>query len=106
MTPVTHPAGDGTEGRGEERDALRSEAAWAAVGRSQVVWLGGDAGSGKSTLVRPLLDGLPDGWPVPRAGSDERCTSGGDWGVSPGSSSPVGRMPSHGHRSWVRRCTT
>ncbi|AQA23188.1 NACHT domain protein [Rhodococcus sp. MTM3W5.2] len=68
-------------GRGDELDALRLAARQAAQEGLHVVWIGGDAGEGKSTLAQafadeaagsgwqvawgrcPEVDGAPPGWP-------------------------------------------
>ena len=43
----------------------------ARAGQSQVVWIEGEAGSGKTALISQVLDGLPAGVTVLRAGADE-----------------------------------
>ncbi|WP_037177226.1 BTAD domain-containing putative transcriptional regulator [Rhodococcus sp. UNC363MFTsu5.1] len=68
-------------GRGEELDALRLAARQSAREGLHLVWIGGDAGEGKSTLAQafadeaagsgwqvawgrcPEVDGAPSGWP-------------------------------------------
>ena len=58
-------------GRAEERRILADALAAAVDGRPTVVWLQGAAGSGKTTLVRHALMGLPEGSAVVRVSGDE-----------------------------------
>jgi DNA-binding CsgD family transcriptional regulator len=58
-------------GRDAELDAMLACAAEAAGGRARVVWVEGEAGEGKTTLVRQVLGRLPDGFTVVRAEADE-----------------------------------
>ena len=58
-------------GRGKELAAIRSVVEAASDGRARVVWVEGDAGSGKTALVRRVLDELPVDFTVLRAEADE-----------------------------------
>ena len=62
-------------GRGEELAAIRSVVEAASGGRTRVVWVEGDAGSGKTALVRRVLDELPADFTVLRAEADELAAS-------------------------------
>jgi DNA-binding CsgD family transcriptional regulator/tetratricopeptide (TPR) repeat protein len=58
-------------GRGEELAAIRSVVEAASGGRARVVWVEGDAGSGKTALVRRVLEELPADFTMLRAEADE-----------------------------------
>jgi ATP/maltotriose-dependent transcriptional regulator MalT len=58
-------------GRADGLAVLSSCAQAAAAGRAQVVWVEGEAGSGKTALVRQALAALPEGFRVVRAEADE-----------------------------------
>jgi DNA-binding CsgD family transcriptional regulator len=64
-------ADSGIVGREDELAAVASSVAGAAAGRAWVVWIEGEAGSGKTALLRAALDALPDGFTVLRAEADE-----------------------------------
>jgi predicted ATPase len=58
-------------GRGDELAAIASVAGDAASGRPWVVWINGEAGSGKTALLRAALSALPEGFTVLAAEADE-----------------------------------
>jgi AAA ATPase domain len=58
-------------GRGVELARIMCCVEAAGEGRAQVVWIEGEAGSGKTALVRRVLEGLPAGFSVLRAEADE-----------------------------------
>ncbi|GAA1873757.1 hypothetical protein GCM10009836_63470 [Pseudonocardia ailaonensis] len=69
---LTRPeSGPPLVGRVAERAAVREAAAGARDGRPAVVWIEGEAGSGKSALVDALVGDLPPGFGVLRAEADE-----------------------------------
>jgi ABC-type molybdenum transport system ATPase subunit/photorepair protein PhrA len=53
------PDGDGFVGRTEERAVVAGLVEAAAAGQPWVVWVEGDAGSGKTALVRRAMAALP-----------------------------------------------
>jgi DNA-binding CsgD family transcriptional regulator/tetratricopeptide (TPR) repeat protein len=58
-------------GRLPELEAIGECVTGAEHGRARVVWLSGEAGSGKTGILRAVLDSLPDGFRVLRAEADE-----------------------------------
>src|SRR4051812_12276038 len=58
-------------GRGEALAVLRTELGVAAAGSARIVWIEGDAGMGKSSLVRRFLDATDEGLVVVWAGGAE-----------------------------------
>jgi DNA-binding CsgD family transcriptional regulator len=64
-------ADSGIVGRGDELAAIASTAGEAAAGRARMVWIGGEAGSGKTALLRAALGALPEGFTVLAAEADE-----------------------------------
>lgn len=58
-------------GRLAERTAIAACAEQAIRGRASVVWIEGEAGSGKTALVRQVVDSLPPDFTVVRSESDE-----------------------------------
>jgi DNA-binding CsgD family transcriptional regulator len=64
-------AAPGIVGRGDELAAIASIAGDAAAGRAWVAWIQGEAGSGKTALVRAALGALPAGFTVLTAEADE-----------------------------------
>ena len=64
-------AAPGIVGRGDELAAIASVAGDAATGRAWVVWIGGEAGSGKTALLRAALGALPQGFTILSAGAEE-----------------------------------
>jgi DNA-binding CsgD family transcriptional regulator len=58
-------------GRGEELAAIHSGVQAASDGQARVVWVEGEAGSGKTTLARRAVNVLPAGFTVLRAEADE-----------------------------------
>ncbi len=58
-------------GRLSELEAIAECVAGAEHGRAQVVWMSGEAGSGKTRILRAVLDALPAGFRVLRAEADE-----------------------------------
>jgi DNA-binding CsgD family transcriptional regulator len=64
-------AAPGIVGRGDELAAIASIAGDAATGRAWVVWIAGEAGSGKTALLRAALGALPEGFTVLSAEADE-----------------------------------
>jgi hypothetical protein len=58
-------------GRGDELAKIMSRVEAADAGRAQVVWVEGEAGSGKTAVLRRVLDGLPPQFSVLRAEADE-----------------------------------
>jgi DNA-binding CsgD family transcriptional regulator len=65
---------DGFVGRSRELALVAGLAEAAAGGRPWVVWVQGEAGSGKTALVRRYLATLPAGFSVVRAQADELAT--------------------------------
>ncbi|MEV0467551.1 BTAD domain-containing putative transcriptional regulator [Nocardia tengchongensis] len=67
-TPAPEPVAStpvGPVGYAEQRAALLSAAWEAAAGRSRLVWVEGEAGAGKTTLVRAVADELTGtGWRI------------------------------------------
>jgi DNA-binding CsgD family transcriptional regulator len=61
----------GFVGRQEELAAIATAAAAAVESRPSVVWISGEAGSGKTHLLRKALRDLPPGFRVLRAEADE-----------------------------------
>jgi DNA-binding CsgD family transcriptional regulator/tetratricopeptide (TPR) repeat protein len=61
----------GIVGRGDELAAIASIAGDAAAGRAWVAWIEGEAGSGKTALLRAALGALPEGFTVLAAEADE-----------------------------------
>ncbi len=61
-------------GRRNELELIGRCVEAAAGGRAQAVWVEGEAGSGKSALVRQVIAGLPAGFQVLRAEADELAT--------------------------------
>lgn len=69
---ISSAPGPGLVGRDGELAMLRTYAATARAGAFQIVWLGGEAGAGKSTLARAFSATLAgQGWDVARGGSPE-----------------------------------
>ena len=68
---VAPPGPTGLVGRRAELAALSAAAKAAADYRPVVVWIEGDAGSGKTSLLRHALGSLPQGFPVVTAEADE-----------------------------------
>jgi DNA-binding CsgD family transcriptional regulator len=64
-------AAPGIVGRGDELAAIASIAGDAVAGRPWVVWIQGEAGSGKTALLRAALSALPEGFTVLAAEADE-----------------------------------
>jgi len=64
-------AAPGIVGRGDELAAIASIAGDAAAGRPWVAWIQGEAGSGKTALLRAALSALPEGFTVLTAEADE-----------------------------------
>lgn len=64
-------ADSGIVGRDDDLAAISSAVADAVAGRAWVVWVEGEAGSGKTALLRAVLDALPEGFAVLRAEADE-----------------------------------
>jgi ATP/maltotriose-dependent transcriptional regulator MalT len=64
-------AGRGFVGRAEELAALSASVERARAGQSQVVWIEGEAGSGKTGLLGALVDRLPADVRLLRAEADE-----------------------------------
>src|ERR1700727_1203596 len=58
-------------GRDEELAAIRSRVRLAAAGQPGVVWIEGEAGAGKTALLRAALQELPGGCILTRAETDE-----------------------------------
>jgi predicted ATPase len=58
-------------GRGAELTTISERLAGAADGHAAVVWIEGDAGLGKTALVRRVIATLPDGFVVMSAEADE-----------------------------------
>jgi DNA-binding CsgD family transcriptional regulator len=69
------PDGDGFVGRTQELVALTGLAEAAATGRPWVVWVEGEAGSGKTALVRRAVAVLPSGFGLVRVQADELATA-------------------------------
>lgn len=66
------PTGDPTfVGRATQLDALRACAEDAAAGRARLVWIEGEAGAGKTSLLEHALETLPPAFTVLRAEADE-----------------------------------
>jgi DNA-binding CsgD family transcriptional regulator/tetratricopeptide (TPR) repeat protein len=65
------PDGDGFVGRTEELEVIAGLVEMAATGRPRVVWVEGEAGSGKTALVRRAVAGLPAGFTLFRVEADE-----------------------------------
>ena len=63
--------GFGFVGREAERASIAAAALQAASGRSRAVWIEGAAGSGKSALLRSVVEGLPPTFTSVRAEADE-----------------------------------
>lgn len=63
--------GFGFVGRDAERAAIAAAALQAADGQSRAVWIEGAAGSGKSALLRSVVEGLPPTFTSVRAEADE-----------------------------------
>ena len=61
----------GFVGRQQELAAIAAAAAAAAESRPWVVWISGEAGSGKTHLLRKALRDLPAGFVIVRAEADE-----------------------------------
>ena len=61
----------GIVGRGDELAAIASIAGDAAAGRARFAWIEGEAGSGKTALLRAALSALPEGFTVLAAEADE-----------------------------------
>ena len=61
-------------GRGEELAAIRARAALAAAGRPGVVWIEGDAGAGKTALLRAAIKVLSADFQVQWAEADEMAS--------------------------------
>ena len=70
MVQPTGPA-DLLVGREAERDALTSAIDAAVSGRPAVAWVEGEAGMGKTTLVRHVVAQLPSGVQVQQVAADE-----------------------------------
>jgi DNA-binding CsgD family transcriptional regulator len=68
------PHGDGFVGRTEELAVIIGRAEAATVGRPWVVWVEGEAGVGKTALVRRAAAALSAGFSVVRAHADEFAT--------------------------------
>jgi len=64
-------AGSGIVGRGDELAAIAAIAGDAATGHARVVWIEGQAGSGKTALLRAALGALPQGFTLLAAEADE-----------------------------------
>ena len=58
-------------GRDDELAKIMSCVEAAGGGRAQMVWIEGDAGSGKTAVVRRVVEALPSGFSVLRAEADE-----------------------------------
>jgi DNA-binding CsgD family transcriptional regulator len=65
---------DGFVGRSRELAVIAGLAEAAAGGRPGLVWVEGEAGSGKTALVRQAVGALPAGWTLVRAQTDELAT--------------------------------
>jgi DNA-binding CsgD family transcriptional regulator len=65
---------DSLIGRGPERDVLTAAVDAAISARPTVVWVEGEAGMGKTTLVRDVVARLPKGIEVQQVPSDELAT--------------------------------
>lgn len=63
--------GFGFVGRQPEVAAIAAAAAQAALGTFRAVWIEGEAGAGKSALLRTSLEQLPDGFTTVRAEADQ-----------------------------------
>jgi DNA-binding CsgD family transcriptional regulator len=61
----------GFVGRGDELAAISARAADVAGGRPWVVWIEGDAGVGKTALLRQAVSALPSGFQLLRAEASE-----------------------------------
>ncbi len=66
-----HLHDDSFVGRGEEIATVSAAIGAAGEGRSQVVWIEGEAGCGKTAFLRQALSRLPPAWTVVRAQADE-----------------------------------
>jgi len=64
----------GFVGRGDELAAIASCAADAASGRPWVVWIEGEAGTGKTALLRQAVAALPSGFQLLRAEASEAAS--------------------------------
>ncbi len=64
----------GFVGRQQELAAISAAAAEAIESRPSVVWIGGEAGSGKTHLLRKAVRDLPAGFQILRAEADELAT--------------------------------
>jgi ATP/maltotriose-dependent transcriptional regulator MalT len=71
---VTRVRGFGFVGREAELAAIADAAARAESGRAQAVWIEGDAGAGKSALLRAAVERLPSAFTPVRAEADELAT--------------------------------
>jgi len=67
-------AADRLVGRGGELTAILAKAREAADGHPWVLWIEGEAGSGKTSLLRAALRALPEGYRVLAAEADELAT--------------------------------
>ena len=70
MVDPSHPP-DFLVGRSTERDALTAAVDGSVSGRPAVVWVEGDAGMGKTTLVRHVVAQLPSDIQVQQVAADE-----------------------------------
>jgi predicted ATPase len=60
-------------GRSAELGSLFACVESAAAGRARVAWIAGEAGSGKTALIRTLLDRLPPAFSLLQAEADLIC---------------------------------
>jgi len=68
---AAHLRDDSFVGRGAEIVAVSAAIGAAGAGQARVVWIEGEAGSGKTAFLRRALSALPPAWTVVRAQADE-----------------------------------